>query len=85
MNIDPELKKLNDDLEEISQDEQLQKEAEFWRMNSVNLDWDRQAAEEHGKKEEKIEIAKNMLKENESLKKIMKYTGLTKEEIKKLN
>lgn len=84
MNIDPELKKLNDDLEEISQDEQLQKEAEFWRMNSVNLDWDRQAAEEHGKKEEKIEIAKKMLKSNYKVEEIIELTGLSKEEIEKL-
>jgi predicted transposase/invertase (TIGR01784 family) len=37
-----------------------------------------------GKAEGKIEIASFMKAENESIEKIMKYTGLTKEEIEKL-
>ena len=37
-----------------------------------------------GKIERNIEIAKEMLKDNEPIKKIMKYTGLTEEEISKL-
>ena len=41
-------------------------------------------AKEEGKIEGKIEIAKEMLKENEPIEKIMRYTGLTKEEIEKL-
>lgn len=36
-----------------------------------------------GKAEEKIEIAQNMKADGESMEKIMRYTGLTKEEIKK--
>lgn len=35
--------------------------------------------------EGKIEIAKNMLMENESIDKIARYTGLAKEDILKLN
>lgn len=35
--------------------------------------------------EGKIEIAKNMLMENEPIDKIARYTGLTKEDILKLN
>ena len=38
-----------------------------------------------GKKEGKIEIAKNMLMENEPIDKIARYTGLAKEDILKLN
>ena len=37
-----------------------------------------------GAKEKSIEIAKEMLKERMSIDKIMKFTGLTKEEIEKL-
>ena len=37
-----------------------------------------------GKKEKSIEIAKEMLKERMSIDKIMKFTGLTKEEIEKI-
>ena len=33
----------------------------------------------------KIEIAKNMLANNEPVEKIVSYTGLTKEEIKKID
>ena len=35
-------------------------------------------------KEGKEEVAKNMLKEGESIDKIIRYTGLTKEEVEKL-
>ncbi len=41
-------------------------------------------AEDRIKREEKIEIAKEMLKDNEPIEKIMKYTKLTEEEIMKL-
>ena len=37
-----------------------------------------------GAKEKSIEIAKEMLKERMSIDKIMKFTGLTKEEIEKI-
>ncbi|HJD66962.1 MAG TPA: hypothetical protein LFV66_00535, partial [Rickettsia endosymbiont of Bembidion lapponicum] len=37
-----------------------------------------------GKEEVKIEIAKEMLQDNEPIKKIIKYTKLSKEEIEKL-
>ena len=37
-----------------------------------------------GEKKKSIEIAKNMIEENESLEKIIKYTGLSKEEIEEL-
>ncbi len=39
---------------------------------------------ENAKKEEKIEIAKGMKKDNEPIEKIMKYTGLKKKEIEKI-
>lgn len=42
------------------------------------------AAKKDGIKEGKIEIAKNMLKENEPIEKIIKFTGLTREEIENL-
>ena len=36
------------------------------------------------KEEKAIEMAKEMLKENEPLEKIVKYTGLTKEQVEKI-
>ena len=87
-----EIKKLNEDLEEISQDELLRQEAEFWRMNSVILDWNEKSCFNAGKEEglnegskkEKIEIAKNMLKKNLDINLIIELTSLTKEEIETL-
>ncbi len=40
---------------------------------------------EKGASEEKIKIAKEMLEDGFSIKKIIKYTGLTEEEIEKIN
>jgi len=42
-------------------------------------------AKEEGMKQEKLEIAKNMLKDNIELDIISKYTNLTKEELEKIN
>ena len=39
----------------------------------------------HGRKEEKLEITKSMLKENIDIEIISKVTGFTKEEIEKIN
>lgn len=58
-------------------------EVEFMTL----LERDREKLEEgreEGKKEEKINLAKEMLKDNESIEKIMKYTKLSKEEILKI-
>ncbi len=41
-------------------------------------------AEDKVRRSEKIEIAKEMIKDNESIEKIIKYTGLSKEEIESL-
>ena len=82
------LKKAKKEYEEISQDEHEKYLADL-RMkhildtNSIE-EYGYEKGKKEGKKEEKIEIAKEMLKENESIEKIIKYTGLTKEEIKKL-
>lgn len=54
-------------------------EVEFMTL----LERDREKIEE-GKIEERLEIAREMLKDNEPIEKIMKYSKLTKEEILKL-
>ncbi len=41
-------------------------------------------ARDEGRTEEKIEVARNMKADGEPVEKIMRYTGLTKEEIEKL-
>ena len=58
-------------------------EVEFMTL----LERDREKLEEgreEGKKEERINLAKEMLKDKETIKKIMKYTKLSKEEIFKI-
>lgn len=42
------------------------------------------AVRQEGRQEEKIEIARNMLKDNLPISTIIKYTGLSKEEVEKL-
>ncbi len=37
-----------------------------------------------GKEERSIEVARNMLKDGESIERIIRYTGLSNEEIEKL-
>ena len=65
-------------------------EAETRRLAELREKWemDRVSAINHatkkGKKEEKMEIAKEMLNENMSIEMIMKFTKLTREEIEKL-
>ena len=44
--------------------------------------WGREEGREEGIKETKINIVKNMLKDNLPIEKIIKYTSLTEEEIK---
>ena len=59
-------------------------EVEFMTL----LERDREKLEEgieEGKMQERLELAKEMLKDNEPIEKIMKYTKLSKEEIHKIN
>lgn len=91
-NNNENLKKAKNILEEISQDEREQ-ELAFQRLMYI---MDKKAIEaagvdkgikqgiKQGKKNERIKIAKAMLKQNIELKIISSCTGLTKEEIKKL-
>jgi DNA invertase Pin-like site-specific DNA recombinase len=53
---------------------------------SLKTYWDNysvlQTARDEGKQEERIEIAREMKKDNEPAEKIMKYTGLTREQLR---
>ncbi|MGB1315388.1 MAG: Rpn family recombination-promoting nuclease/putative transposase [Chitinophagales bacterium] len=53
----------------------------YYRDLKNSLDTAKEEGKIEGKIERNIEIAKQMLKENETIEKIMKYTGLTKEEV----
>ena len=64
----------------------------FMRDNNLVQYYDLEASHQYeikgsydtGKNEEKISIAKNLLNDHLDIDKIMKYTGLTKQEIMKL-
>lgn len=88
MKENKELKEANNKLEQISQDEKMQRIAE-WRQKGI---WDENTAINHamqkgiqeGVKESKKEIAIKLLKENVDIELICKVTSLTKEEIEKI-
>ena len=88
MKENEDIKEAKNELERISQDETLRRQllkAKIARMDAIQREKDaREDGIAEGEKKEKIEIAKNLLKENIPLEIIMKATGLTEEEIEKI-
>ena len=84
MEENKELKQAVEKVDGLSEDERMQRIADL-RQKAI---WDEKAAWagglHQGKKEEKIEIAKNMLKEKCNMELISKVTGLSKEEIERI-
>jgi predicted transposase/invertase (TIGR01784 family) len=95
-----ELKEAHQKLETMSEDEKMQRFAE-WRQDAIYMEntlyasgleegekrgqqLGEKVGEERGKKEKQIEIAKKLLKMNISVENIAEGTGLTPEEVKKL-
>ena len=74
------LKEAVEKLNKINEDEKMQRIIEL-REKAIR---DEHAIYTKGIEDEKVQIAKNMLKENISIDIILKVTGLTKEEIEKL-
>ena len=64
--------------------EEYERSLKSYRDMQNTMDYKYTKGRKEGKKEEKIEIAKNLLKNNISIKIIINSTGLTKEEIEKL-
>ena len=91
-----EIKKANEELDKILSDEKERYLADlrfkYLSDRATMIETGIREGREQGKKEGKkegerlkaIEIAKNMLKDKKDLKEIIKYTGLTEDEIKKL-
>ena len=91
-----EIKKANEELDKILSDEKERYLADlrfkYLSDRATMIETGIREGKEQGKKEGKkegerlkaIEIAKNMLKDKKDLKEIIKYTGLTEDEIKKL-
>lgn len=87
-----EIKKANEELDKILSDEKERYLADlrfkYLSDRATMIETGIREGKKEGKKEgaklKAIEIAKNMLKDKKDLDEIMKYTGLTADEIKKL-
>jgi len=83
------LKKAYEEWQKINQDPEERERARlrekyYEEMRGSKQYRNRRTASKSGEKNAKIEIAKSMKANNELIEKIIKYTGLTKEEIEKL-
>lgn len=76
-----EIKKARKEVEYLTGDEETRRLAELREKWEMDYNSGMGHAKEEGRKEEKIEIAKKMLKEKMSVEQISKITGLTKVEI----
>ena len=79
-----ELRKAYEELQKLNANEAEREIAERRYMDLLSIEYGKHYEREAGKKETKIEIAKKMKRDNESVEKIIEYTGLTKEEIESI-
>lgn len=82
MEENDDIKEAKEELNKISQDDILRRmalRAEIDRMDNEQRMYE---ARRDGRKEAKLEVAKNMLKEGIPLEKVLKITGLKEEELK---
>ena len=82
------IKKAIGELEQVSGDEKIRRIAElkekYIRDEQASLEYAKDEGYKTGKEEGKIEIARNLLKENARIEFISKVTGIPKKEIEKL-
>ena len=79
-----ELKMAGELLMSISQDERERAVFRSRRMYQTDRESDLATAEDRGRNRRNLEIARNMLADNETISKIIKYTGLTEAEVNRL-
>lgn len=79
-----ELKMAGELLMSISQDERERAVFRSRRMYQTDRESDLATAEDRGRNRRNLEIARNMLADNEPISKIIKYTGLTEAEVNRL-
>jgi predicted transposase/invertase (TIGR01784 family) len=68
----------------ISRDEKERAVFRSRRMYQTDMDSNMATATERGRREGRLDIARNMMKDSESIDKIMRYTGLTREEVENM-
>ena len=83
------LKRARIEMNYLTGDAEVRRLAELrdkWERDRVSaINYATKKGEAKGVKEEKIEIAKEMLKDNEPIEKIIKFTKLTEDEIKEIS
>ncbi len=78
------IKEAKKEVEYLTGDEEVKRLAELREKWEMDRNSEIGQAQKEGKIEGKLEIAKNMLKDGMNLEIVMKYTGLSKEEIENL-
>ena len=75
------IKEAKKEIEYLTGDEEVKRLAELREKWEMDRNSEIGQAQKEGKIEGKLEIAKNMLKDGMNLEIVMKYTGLSKEEL----
>lgn len=76
--------KANEKMTFLANDKEVLRLYHLREMAQFDYNSGMKKARDEGRTEEKIEVARNMKADGEPVEKIMRYTGLTKEEIEKL-
>ena len=76
--------KYTDELTKLNENEEFQSWMTYEEDQQVILNTEKKISYNDGAKEKAFEIAKKMLESNESVEKIVLFTGLSEEEIQKL-
>ena len=86
--MDTAIYKANEKMEFLANDKEVLRLYHLREMAQIDYNSGMKKAKDEGKAEgraeEKIEVARNMRADGEPVEKIMRYTGLTKEEIGRL-
>jgi len=84
MDMDTGIYKANEKMTFLANDKEVLRLYHLREMAQFDYNSGMKKARDEGRTEEKIEVARNMKADGEPVEKIMRYTGLTKEEIEKL-
>ncbi len=82
--MDTGIYKANEKMTFLANDKEVLRLYHLREMAQFDYNSGMKKARDEGRTEEKIEVARNMKADGEPVEKIMRYTGLTKEEIEKL-
>lgn len=84
MDMDAAIYKANEKMAFLANDKEVLRLYNMREMAQIDYNSGMKKAKDEGKIERNIEIARNMVADGEPIEKIIKYTGLTKENIENL-